>query len=716
MGGLIGNSMESHIQDSYATGDVTGEDDLGGLVGYSEGTQIEYSYATGNVTGGDDVGGLVGDNEGGNISHSYAAGNVVAESYVGGLVGENESPAAGDSLIEYSVATGNVSGISEVGGVVGYNYKGIVNNSYATGAITGELIVGGLVGDNLEGLVENSYSIGLVTGDDLAGGLAGSNIDGSIVDSYFDTETSGQSDNLGVGLDSQAMKTIDSYVNWDFDNIWKMDIHNNGYPYFAAFQSFITYVSNDADPDSEVTKSYAYILDSPVLVIGNDQNWGMQGFLYNSWNTERDGTGISYNEGDSISSNKSIILYATWTDNSEKLSGLSLSEGVSISPAFSEHITSYTAQVANHVSSIKVTPDLVASDSTATVAINEETALTVRSGQESAELTLGVGANIIKVVVTAADGTTTKTYTVNVTRENSQNAGIPSRSSNSNIKKLILDTGVQQDAEFSSDTLSYTLNVDHSVRQIRITPTLEDDKATVALQMNGVAYVVTSGSKSSELPLKVGSNVIEIIITAENGTIKRYTLIIVRDQDIEGDYKCLFKDIELHWAKAEICETASLGIVKGTSAQHFGANAAVTRAEFVVMLMRTLQVEQFEESTSVSFLDQDTIPEWARPSIYTALKQGMIVGYMDETFRPLDAINRAEMAAIIARVMNWPKDNIKSSSFSDDASIPEWAKGFAQSALEQGIVTGRLNNTFVPFGKTTRAEAAAVMLRLQKNL
>ncbi|MGO4546282.1 GLUG motif-containing protein [Paenibacillus sp. 2TAB23] len=716
MGGLIGNSMNSHIKDSYATGDVTGEDDLGGLVGYSEETKIENSFATGNVTGGDDVGGLVGDNEGGIISYSYATGNVIAESYVGGLVGENESPATGDSLIEYSVAKGNVSGISEVGGAVGYNYKGIVNNSYATGSITGELIVGGLVGDNLEGFVENSYSNGLVTGDDLKGGLVGSNIAGSIVGSYFDTETSGQSDNLGEGLDSEAMKTMDSYVNWDFDNIWKMDLHNNGYPYFNAYQSFITYVSNDTDPESELTNSNAYTLDSPVLVIGNDQNWGMQGFLFNSWNTERDGTGISYNEGDTISSNTSIILYASWTDNSEKLSGLRLSEGASLNPSFSENITSYTSQVANHVSSIKVTPTLVASDSTATVAINEETALTVRSGQESSGLALGVGANTIKVVITAADGTTIKTYTVNVTRENSQNAGIPSLSSNSNIKKLVLDIGEQLDAEFSSDTLSYTRNVDHSVRQIWITPTLEDVRATAALQMNGVNYVVTSGSKSSELPLKVGSNLIEIMITAENGSIKRYTLIIVRKQEIEVDNKCLFKDIELHWAKAEICEAASLGIVKGTSAQHFGANTAVTRAEFVVMLMRMLKVEQFEESTPISFLDQDSIPEWARPAIYTALKQGMIEGYVDETLRPLDTINRAEMAAIIARVMNWPKGNITFSSYSDDASIPEWAKGFAQSALEHGIVTGRLNHTFVPFGNTTRAEATAVMLRLQKIL
>ncbi|HIW33585.1 MAG TPA: S-layer homology domain-containing protein [Candidatus Paenibacillus intestinavium] len=720
MGGLIGNSMKSHIEYSYATGNVTGEDDLGGLVGYSEETKIEYSYATGNVIGGDDVGGLVGDNEGGTISHSFATGNVTATSYVGGLVGENESPDVGNkSTIEYSYATGNVNGeplkdepkAFGLGGLVGYNKAGVVSNSYATGAVTGDTIVGGLVGDNEEGSVENSYSIGLVTGDSFAGGLVGSNINGIIEGSYYDTETSGQSDNLGEGLASQAMKIIVSYVDWDFDSIWHLDVHNNGYPYFKTHQ--FTYVSNDANLDGELTNINAYILNSPVLVIGNEENWGMPGFLFKHWNTERDGTGISYSEGDTISSHTSIILYAIWIENNENLSGLSLSEGINLSPDFSENETSYTARVANSVSSIKVIPDLFSSDSTVTVAINDETANTVRSGQESLELTLGVGKNTINVVVTAVDGTTTKTYTVIVTRGNPQNVVTPSYSSNANLKQLSLDGEVQLDTEFSSDVLSYSLNVDHSLHQVSITPTLADNNATVELQLNGVTYVVASGSKSSELPLKVGSNVIEIIITAENGTIKRYTLTIARNQEIEeADYKCLFNDIENHWARAEICEAAGLGITKGKDTYTFAPDTAITRTEFVVMLLHTLQIVDVAEPIDMPYDDQESIPEWARPAIETAIKQGIIEGYPDGTLRPLATISRIEMAAIIVRVTNWQNDSNISTSFSDDTSIPNWAKGYVQIVRDQGILTGRTHNTFVPFGITTRAEAAVTLLRL----
>ena len=48
--------------------------------------------------------------------------------------------------------------------------------------------------------------------------------------------------------------------------------------------------------------------------------------------------------------------------------------------------------------------------------------VTVASGSASGAITLSVGSNAITVVVTAADGTTTKTYSIAVTRTASGNA------------------------------------------------------------------------------------------------------------------------------------------------------------------------------------------------------------------------------------------------------------------------------------------------------
>jgi LEA14-like dessication related protein len=58
-----------------------------------------------------------------------------------------------------------------------------------------------------------------------------------------------------------------------------------------------------------------------------------------------------------------------------------------------------------------VTPTL--SDVLASVKVN---GVTVASGSSSSAIALSVGSNVITTVVTAQNGTTTKTYTITVTR------------------------------------------------------------------------------------------------------------------------------------------------------------------------------------------------------------------------------------------------------------------------------------------------------------
>lgn len=91
------------------------------------------------------------------------------------------------------------------------------------------------------------------------------------------------------------------------------------------------------------------------------------------------------------------------------LSALSLSVGT-LSPAFAAGTVSYTASVANGITNITVTP--TANDAGATITVN---GTAVNSGAASGNVALSVGANVISVAVTAANGQS-KTYTVTVTR------------------------------------------------------------------------------------------------------------------------------------------------------------------------------------------------------------------------------------------------------------------------------------------------------------
>ena len=103
------------------------------------------------------------------------------------------------------------------------------------------------------------------------------------------------------------------------------------------------------------------------------------------------------------------------------LSALALADGdgtaVALAPAFAEATESYRAAVANAVDEITITPTTGVNG--ATVEYLDGTDMTISdadTNEPGQQVALEVGANTIKVKVTATDNTTAKTYTVVVTR------------------------------------------------------------------------------------------------------------------------------------------------------------------------------------------------------------------------------------------------------------------------------------------------------------
>ncbi|TSD13503.1 hypothetical protein DP107_11800, partial [Haloglomus irregulare] len=124
VGGLVGQNRGT-ISGSFATGDISGQYDVGGLVGKNK-ASITTSYVTGSATGDYDIGGLVGLQNGGTVTGSYATADVTGNNDgAGGLVGQNRD----DSSVSRSYASGTVDGSENVGGLVGNN-GGTVSNSY----------------------------------------------------------------------------------------------------------------------------------------------------------------------------------------------------------------------------------------------------------------------------------------------------------------------------------------------------------------------------------------------------------------------------------------------------------------------------------------------------------------------------------------------------------------------------------------------------------
>ena len=104
---------------------------------------------------------------------------------------------------------------------------------------------------------------------------------------------------------------------------------------------------------------------------------------------------------------------------------------------------------------------------------------------------------------------------------------IPVISSNADLSSLSLNTGtVALTPSFSSAiTTGYNASVGNAVSAINLSFTKADANSTVEARINGSAY----GSAAATLPLNVGSNTIEVRVTAQDGvTVKTYSVTVDR--------------------------------------------------------------------------------------------------------------------------------------------------------------------------------------------
>jgi gliding motility-associated-like protein len=193
------------------------------------------------------------------------------------------------------------------------------------------------------------------------------------------------------------------------------------------------------------------------------------------------------------------------------LTGLTLSAGT-LNPAFSGTGTTYTASVA--VSSITVTP--TSPDATYTITIGS-TATPATSGVASAPINLTPGLNAIPVTVTAAGGTSSQTYTINVTY-------IPSTVST--LSKLLVNAA-SQSLPSRNGVAFNALSL--STNNITFTPTTSDATATVAIGVGSspTAFTpVTSATASAAYTLTSGANPFTIKVTAASGATTSYTITL----------------------------------------------------------------------------------------------------------------------------------------------------------------------------------------------
>lgn len=107
--------------------------------------------------------------------------------------------------------------------------------------------------------------------------------------------------------------------------------------------------------------------------------------------------------------------------------------------------------------------------------------------------------------------------------------------------------------------------------------------------------------------------------------------------------------------------------------------------------------EEATEATSTSAYEDD---DYYNNALQLCSALGIIEGYEDGSVQPDSTVTRAEMATIILRMLNTAAASTYSNVFIDVTS-EHWAANNIQTAVEQGIVDGMGDGTFVPDGPVT---------------
>jgi hypothetical protein len=99
---------------------------------------------------------------------------------------------------------------------------------------------------------------------------------------------------------------------------------------------------------------------------------------------------------------------------------------------------------------------------------------------------------------------------------------------------------------------------------------------------------------------------------------------------------------------------------------------------------------------------------WAAGDIQVMKDEGIMIGDVSGTFRPDAFITRAETAALVLRMLKVaPIQNLTASSFKD-VPVTNWAIGYIESMQKYGLITGYPDGTYKPDAQILRSEFTAI--------
>lgn len=355
----------------------------------------------------------------------------------------------------------------------------------------------------------------------------------------------------------------------------------------------VTYDANGGSGTmTDKNSPYAYGAAATVLTNGFTRSR----YTFTGWNTEADGSGKSYAEGDPIKMLRNVVLYAQWTRNSSH----------DDDDKYFFAIQKVDAQDGHALNGAKF---------------------------ELYQLDKNDRIKNRRVVETRQQSSKNGIALFGVDNKNSYD-GIWYYAEVSAPEGYVLDnTEHKIKATDFFDSLSTAVKYADTVRNYRgTTPDLLNDSdhfAYVIGYMDGNVrpYGLISRAETTTIFFRLLKD------SVRDGnllTSNTYT-------DVPDDY----------WANTAISTMTGLGIVQGRSTTTFDPKAPITRAQFAAICARFDTGKSNGEQTF-----SDIQGHWAEKYIQRAAELGWIKGFEDGTFRPDTYITRAQAMTMINRVLN----------------------------------------------------------------
>ena len=271
---------------------------------------------------------------------------------------------------------------------------------------------------------------------------------------------------------------------------------------------------------------------------------------------------------------------------------------------------------------------------------------------------------------------------------------------------------------------------------IESTPT----EYTISFDVNGgngtIASQTTSGHKLTSLPTAARSGSYSFVgwfTAASGGTEITPSYEFTADTTVYAHWtytgssgtgggttptqpaapKLPFTDVsEDDWFYADAAYLYEKGVMKGTADETFAPSRSVTRGQLAAALYRMAGEPAVTAKAAFTDVPADY---WCAAAITWAAENGVVTGYGDGGFRPADAVQRQELAAMLFRFAVYQGMSAVTlqeslAPFADKDAVAAYAVPAMNWAVGQGILQSK-DGSLLPQAPVDRAQLAAMLRR-----